>query len=150
MIEIMWDVAVNFALTDRNYINLINDFKKLWQFPYCFGEIGCHIPIKYPPQGQESAKEYLNVKNVYSIVLMAIADGKYRFVWANCAIPRNSFDSELYQQMTGNDLIPNIGNIAEEQIVAVLLLGDSAFSFRTLLLKPFANAILVLEQIYFS
>ena len=44
MIEVMRDVAIHFPATDRNYINLINDFEKLWQFPYCFGAIDGWLP----------------------------------------------------------------------------------------------------------
>ena len=39
MIEVMWDVTVHFPATERDYINLINGFEKLWQFPYCFRAI---------------------------------------------------------------------------------------------------------------
>ena len=39
MIEVMRDVTVHFPATERDYINLINGFEKLWQFPYCFREI---------------------------------------------------------------------------------------------------------------
>ena len=50
---------------------------------------------------------------------MAIVDSIYGFIWANCGIPRNSHDSaileasELYRQITKNNIIPNIGNIED-------------------------------------
>ena len=86
-IEVTWDVAVHFPTTERDYINLMNWFEKLWQFPYCFGAVG----------GQESTNENRNFKNFYSIVLMAIVDSKYRFIWANCGIFQNSHDSAIFQ-----------------------------------------------------
>ena len=54
-------------------------------------------------------------------------DSKYRFIWANCGIPRNSYDStifqasELYWQITENDIISNIGNIEDEPSLHYLL-----------------------------
>ena len=57
------------------------------------------------------------------MVVMAFVDGKYRFIWANCGFPGNFHDSsifqasELYQQITGNNIIPNIGNIEEGQAI---------------------------------
>ena len=59
MTEVMWNVAVHLTATpERSYINLINDFGKLWQFPYCFRATDrCLIPIKCPPRDQESTKE---------------------------------------------------------------------------------------------
>ena len=47
--------------------------EELWQFPCSWAAVdGCHIPIKCPPGGQSSRKEYHNFKNFYSIVLMAL------------------------------------------------------------------------------
>ena len=146
LIELMYEVAVHFPTTERDNINLIIDAEKLC---YRFGAIdACQIPIECPTGGQESAKEYRNSKNLYSIVVMAIADNKYYFIWANCSIPGNSDESavfqvsELYRQITENNLIPNIGNIEDEQGFTPLLAGGLAFPFRTWLLKPFENAIL--------
>ena len=165
MIEVMRDVAVHFRANERDYDfekfrDIINDFEKLWQSSYGFGAIyGCHIPIKcpppLPPRGQESAKVYCNFKNFYTIVLMAIADSKYRFIWANCGIPGNSHDSaifqpsELYRQITEN-IIPNTGNTEDGQVTTPLLVRDSAFPFRTWLLKPFTSAMLTPEERYFN
>ena len=50
---------------------------------------------------------------------MPIVDSKYRFIRKNCGIPGNSNDftifqaSELYWQITENNIIPNIGNIED-------------------------------------
>ena len=54
---------------------------------------------------------------------MAIAGSKYRFIWANCGIRRNSHDSaifqasEIYRKITKNDIMPNIGNIDDGQVI---------------------------------
>ena len=43
-----------------------------WQFCYAFSAIdGSHVPIKCPPGGAESMKQYHNFKNFYSIILLA-------------------------------------------------------------------------------
>ena len=69
IIEVMWEVAVHLPTTEKDY-NSIIDFEKMWQFLYCFGPIdGCYIPIKCLPGSQESAKEYHEFKNFYSILL---------------------------------------------------------------------------------
>ena len=52
--------------------------------PILLGAIDeCHIPITCPKGGIKSRQEYYNFKNLYSVVLMAIAivDAKYRFIW---------------------------------------------------------------------
>ena len=46
-------------------------------FPCCWPAVdGCHIPIKCPPGGLESCKEYHNFKNFFSMVLMGMVDSK--------------------------------------------------------------------------
>lgn len=70
--------------------------EQLWQFPYAWAAIdGCQLPLKCPAGGAELRKEYHNFKNFYSIVLMAIVDAKYRFIWAG--FPGNSHDSIIFQ-----------------------------------------------------
>ena len=77
IVECMWDANVNKLLpkTDNDFKEKILDTEELWQFPCSWAAVdGCHIPIKCPPGGQESCKEYHNFKNFYSVVLMAIVD----------------------------------------------------------------------------
>ena len=57
---------------------------------------GCHIPIKCPGGCRVTNKEYHNVKNIYLIVLIAIVDAKYRFIWASCGYPGNSHNSLIF------------------------------------------------------
>ena len=46
---------------------------------------------------QNRGKKCHNFKNFYSIVLMAIVDAKYSFIWASCGFPGNSHDSLFFQ-----------------------------------------------------
>ena len=98
------------------FIEKMVDTEEFWQFPCCWAAVDdCHIPIKSPPGGLESCKEYHNFKNFYSLVLMAFVDAKCRFIWASCGFPGNSHDSIILQstdwwkQITEGELIPNIG-----------------------------------------
>ena len=109
-----------------------------WQFPCCFGALdGCHIPIKCPKGGPEASKEYHNFKNFYSIVLMGLIESKYRFIWASAGFPGNSHDSivfqstELYNSICEGNLIPSVAKNESGTDVYPLILGDSAFPFKT-------------------
>ena len=58
---------------------------------------GCHLPLKCLAGGLEACKEYYNLKNFYSIIVMEMADGKYRFIQASCGYPGNSHDSTIFK-----------------------------------------------------
>ena len=85
-------------VTIEDFQEKILDMEELWQFPFSWAAVdGCHIPIKRPPGGQESCKEYHNFKNFYSIVLLALVDANYHFVWGSCGFLGNSHDSVILQ-----------------------------------------------------
>ena len=130
---------------------------EIWQFPYCWAGIdGCHIPMKCRPGGLQSSKEYHNFKNFYSIVLMAMVDSQYRFVWASCGFPGNSHDAiifkstDLWASIEEGRCIPNIGQSVDGVTVPSLIVGDSAFPLCTWLMKPYTNAVLTPQQRNFN
>ena len=130
--------------------------EEFWQFPCCWTALdGCHIPMKCPPGGLQSCKEYHNFKNFYSIVLMAMVDSHYRFVWDSCGFPGNSHDAVIFRSTDiwtriEEGLIPVIGKTVGDVTVPPLVVGDSAFPLRTWLMKPYTNAILTPKQRYFN
>ena len=130
--------------------------EELWQFPCCWSALdGCHIPIKCPPGGLQSCKEYHNFKNFYLIVLMAMVDSHYRFVWGSCGFPGNSHDAVIFRSTDiwtriKEGLIPVIGKTVGDVTVPPLVVGDSAFPLRTWLMKPYTNASLTPRQRYFN
>ena len=66
----------------------------MWQFPDAFAGIGgCHIPIKCPRGGNEARKEYYNLKNFYSMVMMGIVAADYRFLWDDFRLPGSVNDA---------------------------------------------------------
>ena len=96
----MWQkmVVCNMPKSLENLKETMTGFEEQWQFPCCFGAVDeCHLPIKYPNGGLESAKEYHNFKTFFSIVLMAIVDSNYRFIWASSGYPGNSHDAIIFQ-----------------------------------------------------
>lgn len=159
IVTCMWKecVTAHMPVTEEEFQNKILDMEELWQFPFSWGAVdGCHIPIKCPPGGQESCKEYHNFKNFYSIVLMSLVDAKYRFMWGSCGFPGNSHDSiilqstSLWSKIQEGNLLPKFSQCEQGVHVPPLLLGDSAFPFETWLMKPYTNAALSKEQRYFN
>ena len=143
--------------TEENVMKKMQDMEELWQFPCCWLAIdGCHIPKNCPPGGPQSCKEYHNFKNFYSIVMMALVDSNYRFIWGTCGFPGNSHDSIIFQStnlwadIKEKGIIPSIAKNENGTLIPPIILGDSAFPFQTWLMKPYGNAVLTPEQRYFN
>ena len=67
----LWEVAVHkhFPKTAEELKDMMISFEEDWQFPCCFGAVdGCHLPIKCPKGGAQSAKEHHNFKNSHGQV----------------------------------------------------------------------------------
>ena len=136
---------------------IMETFDQEWQFQCCFGAVnGCHIPIKCPKGGAENAKEYHNFTNFYSIVVMAISDARYRFIWASSGYPGNSHDAiifqstHLFQKISDGGFIPQCSKKDGGTDIYLTLIGDSAFPFLPWLMKPYGNAVITDKQRYFN
>jgi hypothetical protein len=143
--------------SEQEFKNKIIDMEEMWQIPCCLAALdGCHIPIKCPPGGQESSKEYHNFKNFFSVVLMAMVDSHYRFIWGSCGYPGNSHDSVIFQStdlwanIQEGNCLPRVWKQVGKQTIPPLVVADSAFPFTTWLMKPFTDAVLSEKQRYFN
>ena len=159
IVEILWDSEVTTYMpkSETEFYQKMNDMDQRWQFPCCWGAIdGCHIPIKCPPGGLQSCKEYHNFKNFYSVVLTAMVDSSYRFSWGSCGFPGNSHDSvifmstDLWRKIESGSYIPNVAKKLYDVEVPPIILADSAFQLKPWLMKPYTNAKLTPKQRYFN
>lgn len=75
--HVLWVILLHEVMTlptTAQRLTIANDFFELGDFPNCVGAVdGKHIHIQKPPIT-------INYKKYCSIVLMAIADAKYRFI----------------------------------------------------------------------
>ena len=104
-----------------------------WQFPDAFSGVeDCRIPMKCPHGGNEARKK---IKKKY---LMGISGAEDKFLWTSIGLPGSSNDAftfqtfRLYQNVVGNDLLPEIQKVVKlpngnELQLPPILLGDSAF-----------------------
>ena len=159
IINILWDSAVTkyFPVTKDDYKEKMIKFGEEWQFPYAFSAVdGSHLPIKCPNGGAEAKKQYFNFKGFYSIVLMALVDAEYRFIWASVGAPGNTHDSTLFQstklwgRIVDGDAIPNVVQKVKNVDIPPQILGDGAFQLRTWIMKPHGDAVLSKEKRYFN
>ena len=142
----------------ENFKMKMQEMHDMWQFPFCWGAVdGLHIPIKCPPSGAEARKEYYNFKHFYLVVLMAMVDAKYRFVWGSCGYPGNTHNAialqptDFWANLNDSNVIKNISAKVGKIKVPPSIVGDSAFSLKPwVLLKPCTHAVLTTCQRYFN
>ena len=67
----------------------------MWQFPNCIGAAdGKHIAIIHP---YNSGSEFYNYKGFFSIVLLAIVDYDYKFIFADVGCQGRISDGGVYR-----------------------------------------------------
>lgn len=159
IVDHLWDdnVKMLFPEKENDFQQSMETFGKEWQFPYAFAAIdGSHIPIKCPRGGAQAMKQYFNFKGFYSVVLMALVDAEYRFIWVSVGAPGNTHDStllqstDLWKRIMEGEVIPNIAQNLGNVEVPPLILGDGAFPMRTFIVKPHGDAILSDKKRYFN
>lgn len=131
-------------------------FKDRWQFPHCVGALdGKHVAIERPPR---SGSVYYNYKHFYSIILMALVDGDYKFQWVNVGAAGAAGDAQVWNRSDLRNLIleGRIGWPAPEPLEGqeedshYFIVGDEAFAMQQWLIKPFARRGLTREQQIFN
>ena len=146
----LWKQAVcsKFPSTLEHFKESSLDMEEMWQYPLEFSALdGCHIPIKMPSGGAESAKEYHNFKNFYSIVLIGMVDTKMRFIWASVGCPGSNHDSiifrstSLYSKLMENGISSTFTKLIERVKVPFMIIADSAFPHLSWIQKPYTNAV---------
>ena len=120
-------------------------FQRRWNFPHCCGAIdGKHIAIRKPPN---TGSLYYNYKGFFSIVLLAVVDGDYKFLWADIGANGSSSDCGIYNESALEPALRlnTIGFPAPDPLphddrdTPYFLVGDDAFPLRTYMMKPFSH-----------
>jgi len=76
--------------TEQEWKHVADGFNQLWQFRNCLGAIdGKHIIIKKP---QKSGSYYYNYKGTFSVVLFAVVNANYEFIY----IHMGAYQMEVY------------------------------------------------------
>ncbi|XP_018366325.1 PREDICTED: uncharacterized protein LOC108763317 [Trachymyrmex cornetzi] len=126
----------------------VKDFYEEWQFPNCIDALdGKHIRIKAPPN---SGSKYFCYKKFFSIVLMAICNHKYRFLWVDIGQFGSISDDGVWSETelgrcVGQESfnIPSPCELPGTNIkINHVLVADEAFPLGMNLLKPYSQKFL--------
>jgi hypothetical protein len=117
----------------------------MWNFPNCIGALdGKHIAIKAP---SNSGSLYFNYKGTHSIVLMALVNANYKFLYVDVGCNGRISDGGVFANCSLSTALENNKlNIPEGKPLSgqadpspFVIVGDDAFPLKPYLLKPFPH-----------
>jgi len=80
---------------EQEWLSVANQYQALWNFPHAVGAIdGKHVVLQCP---RNSASEYFNYKNAFSIVLFALVDVNYNFMFVDVGCQGRISDSSVHK-----------------------------------------------------
>jgi len=142
--------------SEDEWRKIAEGFDLKWQFPHCLGAIdGKHIFIQPPAN---SGSTFYNYKSRFSILLMAVVDSNYKFIYTNVGVQGRVSDAGLFAQsdlraalderklnLPVAEALPNT-----DIIMPYAFVGDEAYPLRNDLLKPYPHRRLQPEQRIFN
>ena len=146
------DEVMECPTTVEGWRAVAREFDSRWNVPHACGALdGKHISIRQPP---ESGSEYHNYKGFFSLVMLALVDAQYKFLWvdiggqgsqSDCQIFNSSELKEALEDGSLNlppaDAMPN-----DDQPTPYFILGDDAFALKSYLMKPYPYRGMTREQ----
>lgn len=153
--ETMMDDFIPVPETPQDWLEIANQFKARWDFPHCVGAVdGKHVVIRAPGL---SGSLYFNYKGTFSMVLMALADANYKFIYVDVGSAGHNSDAgifsdcELGEKLTPPNrlhlpldaVIPRAEEIGPMPYVVV---GDEAFPLQRHLMRPYPGKNSTYEQ----
>ena len=145
LVDVYLPEVMTCPTTPDDWLQISNKFRQKWNFPHVCGALdGKHIACRCPPK---SGSQYYNYKGFYSIVLMALVDADYKFIWAGVGSTGAASDAQIYNNSELKELVED-GLLGlpppdplphDTQDVPYFFLGDDAFALRETMMKLYSQ-----------
>ena len=135
-------------------MNIATEFKLKWNYPCCIGAIdGKHIAIQQPGK---SGSEFFNYKHFFSILLLALVDANYKFIYVDVGAAGRAGDAGVFNNsllksalQNGFLKLPEPRKVGEK-LINYHMIGDDAFPMSLSLMKPQPHRHLEKEKRIFN
>ncbi|XP_046407497.1 protein ALP1-like [Ischnura elegans] len=135
---------------------IAQDFQKFWNFPHCMGALdGKHINFR---AARADGSTFFNYKHAHSIILMALVDANYRFLYYDVGVNGRVNDAGVFRDcslraaLTSNrlDVPPGKPLPGRQRDTPYVIVGDDAFPLQPYLMKPYPERGLSQSQRVFN
>ncbi|XP_064097017.1 putative nuclease HARBI1 [Macrobrachium nipponense] len=137
--------VMNYPKTPEEWNDVAKQFASKWNYFNCVGALDRkHVAIKKPKGG---GSLYFKYKKFHSIVLMALSDAKYRFLFADVDAEGGAGDGGTWQKcnlaraITNNRAgLPQDRNLPnDDEPIPLHIVADNAFALNPWLMKPYSH-----------
>ncbi|KAK3095749.1 hypothetical protein FSP39_018566 [Pinctada imbricata] len=150
------DELIQCPSTESEWKLVAKQFSEKWNFHHVLGALdGKHIALRCPPS---AGSLYYNYKGFHSIVLMALVDADYKFLYVDIGASGSSSDdgvfgeTELKEALEAGDIgVPGAEPLpGDGEPVPYFIIGDDAFPLKSWLMKPFQQRNMTIQEIIYN
>ena len=157
IIRVYGDEVLKTPNSPEEWKNVAKGFEERWNLPHAIGAIdGKHIRIKNP---KLAGSVYFNHKRYFSIVLLAMVDADYKFLFTDVGAVGSESDAGIFAHSKLNELFENsqanlplpepLPGDPQGMPIEYFMVGDDAFALRTWMMKPYpSRGLNIQERIY--
>ena len=142
--------------TPEGWKEVAKKYATRWNFHHAIGALdGKHIRLKAPAH---AGSLYFNYKHYNSIVLLALVDADYKFLWVHIGAPGSQSDAHIWNECSLKQALEDgtLGMPEAEPLpndtedMPYFIIGDNAFALRQWMMKPFAAKPLSYKERIFN
>ncbi|XP_036340161.1 protein ALP1-like isoform X2 [Rhagoletis pomonella] len=130
---------------ESRWKSIEGDFSQKWNYPNCIGALdGKYVQIFAPPK---TGSLYFNYKKFFSIMLLALVDADYKFIYVNVGEQGKNSDAGIYsrsdlaEKLENNTLnIPAPKSPPGTDVKLPHVVGDEAFPSKPYLMRPYPGS----------
>lgn len=144
--------------TPEDWKKVAQVFEDCWNLPHAVGAIdGKHVRIRNPVF---AGSHYYNYKSFYSMILMALVDADYKFMFIDVGAVGSESDAgvfahsqlgKLFNNTQANLPLPeSLPGDPNGTPIDYFMIGDDAFGLKTWMMKPYPSRGLTTEERVFN